>query len=320
MKLRLLLVSSFIALTNVGCASTTLSLDDYKGAPPIVTDVVPRPGRAAIFVKNGLGPIIAQIPSYDGKGKLMASWTPSDNVSKNFTFVIVHGGHGIVGTDFREALSAKKLFNANVLILDSYWSRGTEYNGGEVSRLKLGQRIDPNDRAFDLHAAGKWLAEKGVDPTKTVIFGGSQGGWTTLRALTDDPLMAQLTKPFYSYGVSIYPACEAGRNNRWLQLGSYYGPMLILTGGRDTGNPSSDCDSKTLKTATKWIEFPDATHAFDRPNGKMDARPVDGVCDATHYAKGREHTMCHNASREREMYEEIAKLIGYKNFVYEPIN
>ena len=311
-KFCLLLLSFVVALPTVSSARSPLTTNDYQGAPPIINQVVLKPGDAKRAAAKGLGEFNAQIPSYDGKGNLIASWTPSENVSVNWTFVIVHGGNGIGGIDYNQAKTLRENFNANVLILDSFWSRGTTYNGGEVNRLKLGQRIDANDRAFDLNAAGKWLSAKGVDPKKTVVFGGSQGGWTALRAMTNEPLLLELTKPYYSFGIAIYPACEPGRYKRWLALGPYHGPMLVLTGGRDIGNPSSDCDSVTLNSATKWVEFPEATHGWNRPTGAFDEPSVDGDCSKAHYAKGQNNSMCYSERRTRETYELIAEIIGYQ--------
>jgi hypothetical protein len=71
--------------------------------PEIVTDVVPeRPLRGSYGHENntgrvGLSRMRAQAPSHDGKGLLIASWTPHpQGAADRPTFVIVHGGHGVV--------------------------------------------------------------------------------------------------------------------------------------------------------------------------------------------------------------------------------
>lgn len=97
--------------------------------------------------------------------------------------------------------------NANVLILDSLWSRGRPNNGGE-SIAMAGRPISSNVRTADLVAAGRWLEKQGVNPKKTYVIGESQGGWGVLRAFTSEPWIEGLVKPYYAKGVALYPVCS----------------------------------------------------------------------------------------------------------------
>jgi hypothetical protein len=74
--------------------------------PEIVTDVVPeRPLRGSYGHENntgrvGLSRMRAQVPSHDGKGLLIASWTPHpQGAADRPTFVIVHHRFPICRSD-----------------------------------------------------------------------------------------------------------------------------------------------------------------------------------------------------------------------------
>ena len=318
-SISLAVLFSVVGLQSV--ASTLSDVSDYEGTLPIITQSVPDNSKRLNmkFVKYGqLGELKAQIPSYDGKGKLIASWTPSDDVYNNWTFVVLHGGTGIGSVTYRQATEIRRRFNANVLILDSFWVRGVHWNGGRVQDLEKGRRIDSNERAFDLSAAGRWLAMQGVDPKKTVLFGGSQGGHLTMRALTDDPLMRKLIDPYYSHGVAVYPSNSEqgeGRNERAVPVGPYYKPLIIMIGGEDYRWPPSEFNERNL-SATKYIYFPNATHGWDRYEGKWIQDPpasIDGNCKSMVTDGGqRIKRQCHNTQVENTMYEEVAKFIGLK--------
>ena len=66
----------------------------------------------------GQRPITPLIPAFDGKGFLLASWTPSSKPDAP-TFVIAHGGGGIGGTDFILGADLRAMGDVNILILDS---------------------------------------------------------------------------------------------------------------------------------------------------------------------------------------------------------
>ena len=48
------------------------------------------------LVAYGMNRFAANVPAYDGKGKLISSWTPQQGeVFDRPTVIIVHGGHGV---------------------------------------------------------------------------------------------------------------------------------------------------------------------------------------------------------------------------------
>ena len=140
-----------------GCVVTGIDLNHFQ---PLITvrEAPARPITNYSLRNNttqvGLAPMLAQVPSFDGKGELIASWTPHRDGTRNRpTFVIVHGGHGLVPTNFANAMWLRDTFAANVLVLDSYWSRGHDENW--ATRTPFGA----NMRVLDLIAAGRWLRD-----------------------------------------------------------------------------------------------------------------------------------------------------------------
>jgi len=151
--------------------STTLGVAEYNFENTVIkTNVVP----SSDFYKQlatfwGLGTLAPMIPAFDGKGLLIASWTPSNKPNAP-TFVLAHGGGGGIGaTEFILGADLISRTGANILIVDSTWSRGRISNGGD-SIATSGKTMSSNARMFDLIAAGRWLATQGVDPKRLGCF------------------------------------------------------------------------------------------------------------------------------------------------------
>ena len=264
----------------------------------------------------GQGVIAPLIPAFDGNGFLFASWTPSTNPNAP-TFVIAHGGGGIGSTDFILGSDLRAMGDVNILILDSFWSRGRTTdsgdrtsNGGDSIKAS-GKTLSSNARMFDLVAAGRWLSTQGVDPQKTYAIGMSQGGWGVLRAFTNDPMITELVKPFYAGGVALYPPCEEPgtkhteeKNFTFHKLGPYHSKVLLITGGLDTLTPVSYCSDSTLKSVEKWLHWEDVTHAFNQSMGGAFKRTTDGYCENMVNGFGT-HQFCYNERRVQQMLEEI---------------
>jgi dienelactone hydrolase len=255
-----------------------------------------------------LGPLMPLVPAFDGKGLLMASWTPSADPSAP-TFVLAHGGGGIGGMLLHMASALRLRLNANVLILDSLWSRGRTHNGGE-SIARSGRTLSANVRMFDLAAAGRWLATQGVDPRKTYAIGESQGGWGVLRAFTRDPQITDLIGPHYAGGIALYPPCaerDPGVDPGvfvYHPLGPYHSRVLLITGGLDTLTPIAHCSKNTLESVEKWLHWEDATHAFNIATHGLFRESVDGTCQTMTNRFGT-HQFCFNARRTQDMLREI---------------
>ena len=264
----------------------------------------------------GQGAITPLIPAFDGKGFLLASWTPSTKPDAP-TFVIAHGGGGIGSTDFILGADLRAMGDVNILIVDSIWSRGRitntgdrASNGGDSIKAS-GKTLSSNARMFDLVAAGRWLSTQGVDPKKTFAVGFSQGGWGVLRAFTNDPMITELVKPLYAGGVSVTPPCEEPgtkhteeQNFTFHKLGPYHSKVLLITGGLDTLTPVSNCSDSTLKSVDRWLHWEDATHGFDLAFPSAFRRSVDGTCQTMVNGFGT-HQFCYNEKRAKQMLDEI---------------
>lgn len=313
---RYLIFAIFFIIALTGCSSSgPVTLDDYSRENIFIrTQQVPEEARWRRATQlRGLGEIKPLIPAIDGQGLLMASWTKSADPNAP-TFVIAHGGGGIGGMLLVMAQDLFSSLNANVLILDSIWSRGRQSNGGD-SIPQSGRTLSSNARMFDLAAAGRWLSSQGVRAEKTFVIGESQGGWGVLRAFTDDPGVVNLIKPYFAGGVALYPVCEEpgtkhteANNYVFHRLGPYHSPVLIITGGRDTLTPISYCADKTLKSAAKWLHWEDVTHAFNIETHGLYRPSVDGTCKTMTNAFGA-HQFCFNQRRTEEMMEEIRRFV-----------
>lgn len=272
-----LVVSVALVAAVSGCATTGIDVDYFQ--PPITTRDAPLQPITRYSLPNnttrvGLGPMRAQIPAFNGKGDLIASWTPHrEGVGGRPTFVVIHGGHGVGPTNFANAVWLRNTFSANVLVLDSYWSRGRDENW--ATRTRFGA----NMRVLDLIAAGRWLRDaQGTDPAQTFVWGDSQGGWTVLRGFTDDAFIRGQMTGLYRGGIAAYPNCFSEGLPEAPTLSPYFAPVIIFTGGKDTATPISQCPRAVLSAAAKWVHYPDQTHGWDVANRGAAGVPVDGEC------------------------------------------
>lgn len=297
-----------IAIAVTGCLQTGSDIEDFQ--PSITTSMAPKNplnnmfNLAANVRRTRLSNMLPIVPSYNGNGNLLASWTPSPTgVKNNPTFVILHGGHGITPTDFEMASWLRNSMNANVLILDSYWSRGQSQNW--ATRTQFGVTM----RVLDAIAAGKWLKDvHGTDPSNTYMIGGSQGGWTVLRAFTNDPFMIDNVKPLYKGGIALYPVCIADGSSWKPRLGPYYSPVSIFTGGLDDATPYTECSQDIFTSATEWTNYPEQTHGWDIANKGAGNEPEDGKCS---YALNtfKRFAICRSNKTTEDMHKKIIRFI-----------
>lgn len=271
------LFSLALVSTLAACATAGIDIDRFQ--PPVTAQQAPqRPITGYSLYNNtarvGLAPLEALVPTFNGQGNLIASWTPHrDGAGGRPTFVVIHGGHGLVPTNFANAVWLRDTFAANVLVLDSYWSRGRDENWATRNRYGANMRV------LDLIAAGRWLRDtQGTDPSKTFVWGDSQGGWSVLRAFTDDEFIRSRIHGLYRGGIAAYPNCFSLGTPEVPTLAPYFAPVIIFTGGKDTATPVSECPQSVLRSATEWVHYPDQTHGWDVSNRGAAGTPVDGEC------------------------------------------
>ena len=261
----------------------------------------------------------AVVPSYNGKGNLIASWNPSaGRVADRPTFIIMHGGHGLSPANFDNAEWMIRELDANVLLLDSYWSRGKNENWTGWTQMGA------NMRMLDAIAAARFTRAQGADPKRTFLVGDSQGGWTVLRTFTAGHSLEQEVRSLFQGGVSLYPNCYAkeswfgaapnGSTDREFSppLGPYAMPVIVFTGSNDSATPISQCNvDKALKSAFKWHHYEGATHAWDAPFGGIGSKnPIDGKCTKADNIYNH-FPVCRSNKYTDHMRQEIVKFVQH---------
>jgi dienelactone hydrolase len=293
--------SRLLFLSLLALAGPALAFwgSDYDEPPPIIRLEPPSQqevkaigfGNQAFneqVTRFGLAKHVPLVPDWSKakSGKLLASWNPLAADGKHPTLVIQHGGVGGPGsTDYGHA----RWFLAqgfNVLVLDSFWSRGFIANWRKID-APVSQHgpafsaLGANTRARDAFAAARWLAlQPQVDAKRIFLIGGSQGGWSVLRALTDEKSITDTHRGLFRAGVSIYPACWSWQRTPHPHgvgvtraarpaLGPFYAPLFLITAELEPPGSATDirsCDPDLLKWATRHRRLPNTTHAFDDEN------------------------------------------------------
>jgi dienelactone hydrolase len=119
-----------------------------------------------------------------------------------------------------------------------------------------------------------------VDAKRIFLLGGSQGGWSVLRALTDEKSITDTHRGLFRAGVSIYPACWSWQRTPHPHgvgvsraarpaLGPFYAPVFLITAELEPPGSATDihaCDPDLLKWATRHRRLLNTTHAFDDEN------------------------------------------------------
>jgi dienelactone hydrolase len=278
------------------------------------------------------------IPTFNGKGTLFASWTPHHRCfitannwcpgpsyaprnEKRPTFIILHGGHGIQPTNLTTGRTLKTVFNANVLVLDSFWSRGRFENH------QSGTRLGANTRVLDVIAAVRWLEQQPeVDTNLIYLHGDSLGGQTVLRTLTDDSFIVRYLDQKIRAGFSLYPYCREApkygglRNeivgvdlilNPWMAppLGpKYHAPVHVFTGAEDESTDINICDRSIFREATSWNHYRGATHGWDIANRGTQNPAVDGECTRAKNPHLR-YRICRNDKVTNDVFEKIKAVV-----------
>ena len=286
----------FLFVAGFCCFLAACSLPAYEQPPPIVRTNAP---TAAEVRAHGVGAMdvnrfisrfrLAEfrpiVPDWSEaqSGNLLASWNTSRRPGKNPTIVIQHGGMGGSGaTDYGHARWFLER-GFNVLVLDSFWSRGFIANWRRIDQpASTHQRafsaLGPNTRARDAFAAARWLRNQPeVDPDRIFLLGGSQGGGSVLRAFTDEKSITEHHRGLFRAGVSIYPTCWSwqwtpgnhGHNTTPLNrpaLGPFYAPVLMITVELEPPGSMTDinsCDPNLVRWVHRHIHLANMTHAFD---------------------------------------------------------
>ena len=303
-----------LAAVTTSFAKDKVDVDMFQ--PPIVLDQVPEVlygWKISVPLKRVDLPMLQSlVPAYNGKGKLFAVWKPQpDGVVGHPTVIVMHGGHGLGPGELETGRWAFVTMKANILVLDSYWSRGIHEN------WKTTTKYGANMRMLDAIAAARFTRDQGADPKSTFLTGDSQGGWTVLRTFTASNPMIDEVKSLFAGGFAMYPNCDQaeplfGITNQFMPFlgGEYALPVEVLTGSADQATSIGSCDQKKVfKTAYKWINFEGATHAWDAPTEGLGRESVEGKCNDAKNVYNH-FPMCYNGYYTKVTHDEFLKFVA----------
>jgi dienelactone hydrolase len=235
-------------------------------------------------------PVLVEVPSLDrAQGApvvLSGHWFPVEGAERRPAVVLLHGCGGLL--DGKGRLGARQieyaaLLNAegwHALALDSLTSRGVK----ELCTMKAGQRpVTQAHRRLDALGALQWLAaQQGVDATRLVLLGWSNGGSTVLAATnrTHRAVGGAGVKP--RAAVAFYPGCEAELARGYASVS----PTLLLVGASDDWTLAQPCVAlaATAGSGARAVVYDGAHHGFDgtaplrhRADVPGGAKPGQGV-------------------------------------------
>ena len=225
-------------------------------------------------------------------GLLQASWNPAKQSRSRPTFIGLHGGHGIGSVERTYFLELHKRLGYNLLILDSYWSRGLSQNWNRSNKA------DSTVRTYDLISAAEWLiSEKKVNPKQIYLIGGSQGGWTVLTAMTKGGATEGKVKRLIRAGFAFYPVCDVGG------LSPYHSDTFIFTGEADETTHPRTCRPGVLQSAKEHVNYQNAHHGFDKYVVRGGGDGCTKSLNPVHF------TTCRNDAATRDSYARIQSYV-----------
>jgi dienelactone hydrolase len=139
----------------------------------------------------------------------------------------------------------------------------------------------PQNLILDAYRALKFLARHpSVDPARVAVLGFASGGRVALMSV-EHGVLEQASPSKFHAAIAFYPPCQSFKGDMTV-------PTLIVIGERDNVTPAEECRKmvdgrdawgvsrqKHNNIPIKLIVYPDAHHAFDRPNTTTPTRLRD---------------------------------------------
>jgi dienelactone hydrolase len=139
----------------------------------------------------------------------------------------------------------------------------------------------PQNLILDAYRALKFLDRHPlVDPARVAVLGFANGGRVALMSVEHGVLEQASPNKFHA-AIAFYPPCQSFKGDMTV-------PTLIVIGERDNVTPAEECRKmvdgrdawgvsrqKHNNIPIKLIVYPDAHHAFDRPNPAIPTRLRD---------------------------------------------
>ena len=180
-----------------------------------------------------------------------------------------------------------------VLVLDSLTPRGEKEICTQNAR-----RIRVNvERVRDAYAGLSYLAGlPDVDPARILLQGWSNGGSTTLNALSATAPGRNADGPRFKAAVAYYPGCLQLTREPWRPTTR----LLIQSGAADDWTPAKHCEliAERARANGSTVDidvYPDAHHSFDRVR-----QPVRLLPNVGPGRKGA-HVGTHPEAREKSL-------------------
>src|SRR5262245_8869236 len=182
---------------------------------------------------------------------------------KNAAVVLLHGAGG-VGAYNGPVGEWSRAFNEAgyaVFIVDSWSGRGLQSISTETLRVSTISRI------YDLVGALDVLAKNPlIDSSKIAVMGFSHGGQAALYSSLERFAKLFSSDVRFAAHISIYGPC----NITFQQDEDVTKPVLMLHGAADDWVPAAPCREYASRLTrasrnARYIEYPDAHHAFDAP-------------------------------------------------------
>ena len=182
---------------------------------------------------------------------------------KHPTVVLLHGAGG-VGADNGPVGEWSRVLNEAgyaVFIVDSWSGRGLQSIATDTMRVSQMSRI------YDLVGALETLAKNPlVDASKITVMGFSHGGQPALYSSLERFGKLFSSDVRFAAHISVYGSC----NTTFLGDEAVTKPVLMLHGTADDwvlAAPCREYASRLTKAGknVRYIEYPDAQHAFDGP-------------------------------------------------------
>lgn len=178
--------------------------------------------------------------------------------------VIMHGGTGVSELEAQDVADLRPRGYATAVV-DSFSGRGFKPDSGTGA----GASLRPTVRVADAYAALNVLVtHPQIDKQRTVLFGRSHGGATTMIASTTWARSRYSGDgAAYRAFVALYPVCSI----TYPEFDSLAGPLRLHLGSKDELTPAKPCEAIVSRMQArgqdaKSATYEDAHHAFDLGN------------------------------------------------------
>ena len=273
-------------------------VDAATGSSTVVVD-----GREAVpqVLRNRLTPpTVHRLPTPDGEQVpcfVYAASPEGDPALAGASVVHVHGGpEAAANRIFNPVLHALSLLGFAVLVPNVRGSTG--YGKRWYSLDDVDKRLDS---VADLAAVHDWLPERGLEPTRSALWGGSYGGYMVLAGVSMQPerwaagvdIVGISSLVTFVENTSGYRRAFREREYGSLEqhhdllvkaspityLDQVSAPLFVIHGANDPRVPLSEAEQITAALGAKGIDcelrvYDDEGHGLAKRVNRLDAYPA----------------------------------------------